>query len=741
MKKSLKVTLWIFAVISAVFITLFSTYLLITKDAHLNPDKLIECGKVITVWDGNGNKIEEASPYTKRCSVSVSKLNDYTINAFIASEDRNFYGHNGLNYKRMLKALYKNLTSRSFKEGASTISQQLIKNTHLNNDKTITRKLKEIKLSRQLEKRYTKDEILEMYLNTIYFGHNCYGLESASQFYFQLPAENLSLEQSATIVGLLTSPNNFSPFKNPERCLKRRNTVLKNMYDCSFIDAETYENAITLPLSATQNKSKNNYSTYLNAVFNELEELGLDPYGSYNGLNVKTYFNKDIQSAVDGLDFEYDGAVIVRNNDGGIAAYRTTCPNAKRQIGSTAKPIFVYAPALNENKLHLFTKINDEPVNFNGYSPENFDKKYRGYVSVEQAITQSLNVPAVKTLNSLTVNEALKYANKMGVELTDEDKNLSLALGGTNGGMTIKELCDCYSVFHSDGNFVKSAYIKSITDENGTVLYENKQSKSQVFSQSTCSLINDVLCKATQSGTAKRLKDFNFDIACKTGTCGNKDGNTDAYSMLYNSDYCIGIWAGDKDNKKLDITGGGYCCNLAENLLHKIYDGKNAPKSLDKSSGTKEIQLDKEEYEANNKIILCDDICPALNRITVKCAENNIPIEKSHRFSTPSIQKPEIYVNNSQICIILCQTKYYGYLINRQQNGNVDTVYDGKWKDKICEILDEGEYEYFVTPYYTYADKKLYGEKILLPKVIIKNNNGNDGIPDVAKKDWFDKNF
>ena len=127
----------------------------------------------------------------------------------------------------MLKALFKNITSASFKEGASTISQQLIKNTHLSNDKTIRRKLNEIRLTKQLEKRYEKDEILEMYLNTIYFGHNCYGLQSAAQFYFDKKAENLSLNESATIVGLLTSPNNYSPFKNPEKCLKRRNTVLK----------------------------------------------------------------------------------------------------------------------------------------------------------------------------------------------------------------------------------------------------------------------------------------------------------------------------------------------------------------------------------------------------------------------------------------------------------------------------------------------------------------------------------
>lgn len=740
MKRSLKIILWISAALLLFFIAVFSSFLIITADARLDPKKLTECGKTITILDSEGNKIEDASLITKRGSVSVSELNAHTVNAFIASEDRTFYRHSGVNYKRMLKALYKNLTSRSFKEGASTISQQLIKNTHLNNDKTITRKLKEIKLSKQLEKRYSKDEILEMYLNTIYFGHNCYGLESAAQFYFQLPAEKLSLEQSATIVGLLTSPNNFSPFKNPDKCISRRNIVLKNMLDCGYIDEQTYKESVNLPLSATENKNQNGYSSYLSAVFSEFEECGLDPYGNYNGLTVQTYLDKEIQNAADGLAFEYDGAVVVRNSDGGISAYRTTCGSAKRQIGSTAKPIFVYAPAIEENKLQLFTKINDEPINFNCYAPENYDKKYRGYVSVEDAITQSLNVPAVKTMNALTPAQAAVYAKKMGVGLSEEDKNLSLALGSMSSGMTIKELCDCYSVFGAGGNFTQSKFIKSISDEYGNLLYENKRKESKVFSQGTCSLMNDVLCKATKSGTAKKLKNFQFDVACKTGTCGTKEGNTDAYAMFYTSRHCIGIWAGDKDNKKLDITGGNYCCRQAEQLLNKMYGGKNVP-PLEKESGTAHIELDREEYEQNNKILLCDGVCPLLNRLQVKCAEQNIPIEKSQRFSKPSISKPTISVNNNAICIKLCQTKYYAYLVKRKNNGSFDIIYDDKWKAEICDILDDGEYVYTVTPYYRYDNKNYYGEEIVLPKIIVSKNKGNDGIPDIAKKDWFNDKF
>ena len=236
MKKFLKVSLIIVLGFLIIFAALFCTYLVITKDAVLDKNKLSNPHQTVIIYDDEGNEITNASVSNKNKSVKLSELSDDCINAFIASEDRKFYSHNGLNYGRMVKALFKNIAAGSFKEGASTISQQLIKNTHLSNDKTIKRKLNEIRLTKQLEKEYTKDEILETYLNTIYFGHNCYGLQSAAEFYFGKKAENLTLTESATLVGLLASPNNYSPFKNPEKSIKKRNTVLNAMLECGFIN-------------------------------------------------------------------------------------------------------------------------------------------------------------------------------------------------------------------------------------------------------------------------------------------------------------------------------------------------------------------------------------------------------------------------------------------------------------------------------------------------------------------------
>lgn len=737
MKKGLKIFLCVGAAIISLILALIISFFIITADAKLQPDKLIDYTKSIAVYDGDGNKIENASNLSGQKSVNLQNLNKHTIDAFIASEDRNFYSHNGLNYKRMIKATIKNAVSMSFKEGASTISQQLIKNTHLNNGKTIKRKLKEIRLTKQLERKYSKDQILEMYLNTIYFGHNCYGLQKAANYYYDKPAEELDLEQSATVVGLLISPNNYSPFKKPEACLKRRNIVLKNMLDCSYIDKNEYESAKAMPLSAKQSNSSLKNSDYLHAVFEELEELNVINPEQFSEIKIKTYLDTKAQSIIEKQQFDCDGSIFIRSNDGGVMAYSSTIGNAKRQIGSTAKPIFVYAPAIEQKKLHLITKINDQPINYNGYAPENFDKKFRGFVSVEDSIIKSLNVPAVKTLNTLKLDDVSTFAKKMNINLTDEDKNLSLALGAMKEGISLKQLCDAYSTFPNGGNFKASAFIKEITDKNGKILYANKNNQTRVFSESTASLMNKALVETVKSGTAKKLNRLNFDVACKTGTCGNGEGNTDAYSVGYTGNICFGVWLGSKDNKRLQITGGNDCCNAAYSILSELGSGKEC-KEIDTKSGTVTLDIDRQEYEENQKIIICDDNCPKLNRFSAQFSKDNIPIEKSVKFSKPSITTPQFSVNNNEICIKLCQTQYYSYCVNRVKNGKTEKVYDGKWKETICDAPESGEYSYTVTPYYSSNGKIFEGETITLPKIkVSKTGEDKIKVPDIVFKDWF----
>lgn len=738
MTKFLKITLIILLSIAVMFSTALAAFFIITKDAILDPNKLVNPNQTVQIYDEDGNEVTSASISNKHKSVSIDSLSRDTINAFIASEDRVFYSHNGLNYKRMIKAFMKNIASRSFKEGASTISQQLIKNTHLSSDKTIKRKLKEIRLTKQLEKRYSKNEILEMYLNTIYFGHNCYGLQSAAEFYFNKRAENLSLTESAVLVGLLTSPNNYSPFKHPEKSLKRRNMVLKAMLDCGYIDGQTYKNAVNLPLNAVKTSLNGKNSDYINAVFDEIEDLGIDVYSLGSGCKVITYLNGKLQNYIENIDCKCDNSLIITSRTGGVNAYKSTIGNTRRQTGSTIKPLLVYAPAIEEKLVSPFTRILDEKVDFNGYSPENHDKKYHGYVSVTESLAHSYNVPAVKTLNTLTIKKAEKYLNKMNISLESDEKNLSLALGGMKYGLPLKEITDCYTVFSNDGIYSPSRFIKEIVSADGKTIYKHIPSQNRVFSEGTCSLMNEMLLQTSESGTAKKLSSFKFDVAAKTGTCGNENGNTDAYAISYTSTHSIGVWLGDKNNKRLSISSSGDCCELVKNILNVLYS-KETPQKLEVNRGTSQVQIDADEYYKNNKIIKADPKAPQLSVLNVKVLSGNEPKETSTKFSAPAIATPQIYVKNNQVNIMLCQTEYYAYLIKRKQNGHFTTIYNGNWQNIITDCPTEGYYTYTVTPYYFDGKNKIYGQEIILPAINLKTETKSPQvkIPKISKSEWY----
>ncbi|MDE7076074.1 MAG: hypothetical protein K2O62_01995, partial [Clostridia bacterium] len=195
---------------------------------------------------------------------------------------------------------------------------------------------------------------------------------------------------------------------------------------------------------------------------------------------------------------------------------------------------------------------------------------------------------------------------------------------------------------------------------------------------------------------------------------------------------------GNKDNKKLQITGGKDCCNITSQLLSEIYSNQSCT-PLDKSTGTVNIEIDREEYEKNDKILLSDVNSPQLNRLTVKCLQGNDKYEQTTRFTTPAIKKPSILVNNNQITISLCQTRYYSYIVKRHNENKTDVIYDGQWKENITDQPDNGEYIYSVTPYFVSNGKKFTGDEITLPRVIVRAEKSQDKIPDIAYKDWYNK--
>ncbi len=693
-------------------------YLPATASASLNPSALHPVKNNVSVYDGAGGLIAECSASGEN-GTEYDALPAYTVDAFLAAEDKRFFSHKGLDYRRMAKALWRNVTTLSFKEGASTISQQLVKNTQLSPEKTIDRKLKEIKLTRQLEKRYSKEEILEMYLNTIYFGHNCYGLESAARFYFGCAPEEMTVAQSATLAGMVKSPNNYSPFKNPENCLARRNFILNVMEKEGYIDAEERREAAAEELPAEGHSRRGFAESYLSGVFSEAEEyIGENAYG---GLKIYTYLDGGLQKKLEELSSmsETDKSFcVIGNAERGVKAFYSTIGSAPRLPASAIKPLLVYAPALEENLIAPATPVLDEKTDFSGYAPRNFDGEYHGYVSAREALAKSYNVPAVKILNALGVKKAAAYLEKMGLPVEKDDRSLALALGGMKKGYPLQDIAAAYTTFANGGLYAPAAFVRKITDANGNTIYERATSERRVFGEDSVTLLNDMLSDAVQDGTARKLKSVSagYELCAKTGTGGTDTGNTDAYCISYTAGDTVGVWLGNADNTSMEkITGGGLPANINAKILEKLY-AEAPPPALQRSPEVCEYTLDKTEYEKNHRLVLCDPNAPVQEKTVHDLfKKSSRPREQSTFFSRPALSNIGISTASDGICIELCQTDYYAIIINREDEYGFRTVYQGKCLDRFTDTdVQPGKtYTYSVTPYYN----EFVGKTILLPKV------------------------
>ena len=323
-------------------------------------------------------------------------------------------------------------------------------------------------------------------------------------------------------------------------------------------------------------------------------------------------------------------------------------------IGLASDDGKITAAQIEENVLSPATPILDEKINFSGYSPKNYDGKYHGYVSTRYALAKSLNVPAVKTLNSLGLEKALNYANKLHLPLETNDLSLSLALGGITKGFTLNELLGGYSTLANNGQFCSLAYIKKIIIDNA-VIYERKEEKTQVFSPSTAYLLTDMLKTCVKEGTAKKLSALPFELGAKTGTNGTAKTNLDAYAFSYTTLDSVGVWLGNKDNSPINHTGGSLPCNISFDVhqwLKNDYDEKgiSIPNFFIPDS-VKKIAIDKYAYENDNTVLLADSLAPEEYRIYELFNTNFLPQKQATTFSNPTLATPSIQVNNDTAII------------------------------------------------------------------------------------------
>lgn len=741
--KLIRKLLWfIFLIILALALVCLGYYFAVTKDAVLSPKKLALSDKRFILYDCSGKRIENASlAFTQ--SVNLADVPEETRLAFIGVEDKHFYSHGGFDVKRIAKAAVNNLCSHSFKEGASTISQQLVKNTHLSQEKTFSRKLKEWKLTRALERAYTKDEILEKYLNVIYFGHNCFGLQAAARFYFDKEPNELDLADSAILAGLVRSPNNYSPFKNPENCAKRKKSVLNLLFKNGAITKAQMQQALEKSLPLSPHNGTRDVG-YLHFVFDELSALAEKTGFTVAGkVEIDTYLDRAAQAQLEAVACDYTESdktlLALDNQTRGFKACVSSVGEIRRLTGSLLKPLLVYAPALEENLISPATPLLDEKINYGGYSPNNFDGKFHGYVSARECLATSLNVPAVKLLDSLGAEKGASYLKKLNLPVEKDDLSLAIALGGMKNGYTFRSLIAAYAALPNGGTFSECSFISSVRIDGQTV-YEHRLNPKRVFSEETAYLTTDMLCTAAQTGTAKKLRSLPFSIAAKTGTAGTANGNTDAYALSYTTRDTVGVWLGNSSGEFIEHTGGGLPCNLLLQINERLARLYPSPiETFPNPKNVTRVTLDKISYYDTHTLLLADNLAPEKYTFQELFKNSAIPLKTSDLFSNPTILPPHLHYENGKVVITFDErlSKLYDYKIERYDYATHSTLYVGEYIETFVDenVLKNKNYVYYVIPIY----QGKQGKAVMLPTVSTKEGERPPSSDkEILEKDWWD---
>ncbi|WP_029543931.1 penicillin-binding protein 1A [Selenomonas sp. AB3002] len=576
------------------------------------------------IYDINGNEIANVHATENRMPVKISQVPKDLQNAFVAVEDNRFYEHMGVDPRGIMRALWSNLRGQSISEGGSTITQQLAKNAYLTQDRTLKRKVQEVFLALQLERQYTKQEILELYLNQIYFGQGAYGVQAAAKTYFGKNVEDLDLNECAMLAGIPKSPNYYSPTSNLQAAEERKSVVLDQMEKYGYINAsqasKTKKEEMKL-VKATKNTDTNEASYFIDYVTQKL----IDKYGAdavyKDGLKIYTTIDMDMQRAAEeamknlplynkdgnGIEQPQGALVAIDPHNGHVKAMvggrgtdqfnRATM--AERQPGSAFKP-FVFAAAL-ENNFTPNTVINDSPVKVGDWEPQNYDRTFNGKVSLREVARNSLNVPTVKIAQKLGIDKPIYYAQEMGIttfvlEGAQNDRNLATALGGLTKGVTPLELTSAYGTFANKGIHVEPMVIVKVLDRNGKVIEQAEERQRSVISENSAAELTSMLQTVIQKGTGTHAN-IGRPAAGKTGTTNDYH---DAWFVGYTPDLVAGVWVGNDNNTSLhNMTGGQTPAEIWKAFMSKALATTPA-KNFDGSAAGKDDSVG--ELEDDEKI-------------------------------------------------------------------------------------------------------------------------------------------
>lgn len=513
-----------------------------------------------------------------RTPVVLADVPDTLTRALIATEDTRFYRHHGLDFHGIARALYRNIQAKRIVEGGSSLTQQLAKVLFLTPEKSYTRKFKEMALALRIEQRYTKNEILSLYLNQIYFGNGAYGIEAAARIYFGKSVKELNVAECALLAGLPRSPLRYSPFRSPQNALSRRAYVLNRMAAMQVISKAQADEAKKIPLPVQPNIQSGGQAPYfVEYVRQKVEERFGSGILYSGGLNIYTTLDDALQAHAEqavrtglakiearrgkkkGTPPPVQAALVcIEPATGCIKAmvggkdYAESQFNrawqAVRQPGSAFKPL-IYAAAIDRG-FSAADILDDSPLTVSvdrkkNWSPENFSRTYQGPVTLRRALAQSLNVPTVRLLEKIGIQETIEYAKKFGIR-NQLNPYLSLALGSSD--ITLYELASVYAVFANHGVRVGPVSIRMITDSSGQVIYANDTLPEQLMKPETAFLITNLLRGVIEHGTAWKARELGRPAAGKTGTTNNY---RDAWFVGYTPSLLAGVWVGYDDHRTI----------------------------------------------------------------------------------------------------------------------------------------------------------------------------------------------
>ncbi|MCD4714929.1 MAG: PBP1A family penicillin-binding protein [Clostridiales bacterium] len=560
--------------------------------------------KPLIVYDKNDVVISERST-VKFTAVPIETIPEVFIDAITSVEDKRFYDHSGVDIRGIIRSLWRNTKAGEIVEGGSTITQQLSKNLFLTTEQTYSRKFKEAITALRIEGKYSKDEILELYLNQIYFGEGVWGIQNAAQMYFGKDIEAVTLEEAALLAALPKAPTIYSPYTNYDKAKERRDLILGLLFEEGTIDQDKYDRAIATDIVLRTKdlvEASGSYPSYVDHVIDEaINTLGLsEEQVLIGGLNIYTTLDPVVQNAIEATyandalfpessadELIQSGAIVLDPSTGairGLIGYRgqyyyrgyNRATELIRQPGSSIKPLAVYGPAL-ENGYNKNSEIMDEETDFNGYVPNNYDRTFHGKVTLYQALINSYNIPAVAVLNDIGIDKGIAFLESVGIPVHEDDHNLSLALGGMTNGVSPLEMAQAYSIFPNGGVMNTAHSIRKITTNDGNLLAEGITESVIVTTPEVAYAMTDMLMGVINEGTGKGAA-LDRPVAGKTGTTElpaidtfeGLSGSRDAWFVGYTPELVTAVWVGyDSLDPSLIMqsSGGSHPASIFQSIM------------------------------------------------------------------------------------------------------------------------------------------------------------------------------